>query len=167
MKILLSLSFLLLLAAPKSYGQKVDKDLLLKWGVLKSNVKVRANLILEMTSDFLKQGKDHEKIVFKTNLLAKEIKSDTIKQIDGKVVKAFYNKNDSLENQTLDILMTPKIEKNAATTKRLDILVPKLSAIEKLIKKAKKEYNTACKDKKREDLIYENTTAEMDVEVKF
>jgi hypothetical protein len=167
MRILLSLSFLLLLAAPKSFGQNVDKDLLLKWGVLKSNVKQRANLVLEMTSDFLKQGKDDKKIVFKTNVLAKVIKSDTIKEIDSKIVKAFYNKNDSLENQAFEILISPKIEKNAATSKRLDILVEKLDAIEKVIKKARKDYNTACRDKKREDLLYENTTQVKDVKVQF
>jgi hypothetical protein len=169
MKILLSVAFLLLIFTQKSFGQTVDKDIQAKWGGLKAALKARAGLVVVMTSDFLKQGKDNKKLVYNTNLIAKEIKgnSDSLEKLDSKMVKAFYAKNDSLENQTMQIIMSPKIEKDAATIKEIDVFVVKMDATDKAINKAKKDYNASCKATKREDLQYVNPNPDEDNKVQF
>jgi hypothetical protein len=162
MKILLSVTFLLLIFTQKSFGQIVDKGMQAKWGGLKTALKARASLVVDMTNDFLKQGKDNKKLVYNTNLIAKEIKenSDSLEKLDSKMVKTFYAKNDSLENQTMQVLMSPKIEKDVATIKKIDAFVLKMDAIDKAINKAKKDYNTSCKATKREDLLYVNPNSD-------
>lgn len=162
-KLLLSLSFLLILFTPKSFGQTADKDIQVKWGVLKTALKARAGLMVDMTNDLLKQGKDYKKLVFGTNLISKNIMADTSKKLDSKTIKDFFLKNDSLENQGFEILMSPKIEKDAATSKKIDVFVKKMDAADKMIKAAIRNFNAACITAKKEDLQYVNPNPDADL----
>ncbi len=155
-KKILTFAFILLVSSQQSFGQVIDKDVQAKWGILKTALKARAGLMVDMTNDLLKQGKDYKKLVFSTNLISKNIMADTSKKLDSKTVKDFFLKNDSLENQGFEILMSPKIEKDAATGKKMDVFVKKMDAADKVMKAARKNYNAACKAAKKEDLQYVN-----------
>lgn len=169
MKTLLSVAFLLLIFTEKSFGQTIDKGVQVKWGVLKTALKTRAGLVVDMTNVFLRQGKDYKKLVYNTNLIAKEIKGnpDSSEKLDSKIVKIFYAKNDSLENQTMEIIISPEIDKDATTIKKIDVFVVKMDAIDKAIKKAKKDYNASCKAIKREDLQYVDPNPDEYIKVQF
>lgn len=162
-KKLLSFALLVLSFTQNSFGQAVDKDIQTKWVVLKTALKARAGLVVEMTNDFLKQGKDDKKLVLNTNLIAKKLQADISKTLDGKTVKEFFLKNDSLENQAFEILLSPEIKKDAATSKKLDVFVKKMDVADKVIKAAKKNYNAACKTAKKEDLLYVNPNPNADM----
>ena len=158
-KIIISFIFLVLMTTTQSFAQTADKDIQAKWGVLKTALKARAVLVIDMTNDILKQRKEIKKLVVSTNLIAKAIKlnTDSSKKMDSKMVKAFYAKNDSLENQIFLILVSPEIQKDAAMVKKIDGFVLKMDIADKAIKPAKRNYNAACKAAKREDLLYEET----------
>jgi hypothetical protein len=172
MKFLLSLSFLLLLAVPKSYGQKAGLVIDTNWMQLTKQLKLRSLKVIDLTNDLLKiyLRTERKDVITKTNLLAKEIAVfiDSAKQLDSNTVRIVFDKNKKLTDDYLQILAYNEYEMTGSPMSNLlSSFIVELYAIEKEILTAKGNYNKACVANKRLDLIFDCLIPDNDVKVQF
>jgi hypothetical protein len=158
MKFLLSLSFLLLIAVPKSYGQNIDNIIQKKWGVLSTHLKFKAKKVVELSKALIEADTTKELLYIETKFIASELFEylDTLKTIDSKAIKIVSKKNDNLTNVLMRILMLVQDKRNAPTLPLFYIYMPQLKGAEERIELAKDNYNKACKVNKRKDWIFVN-----------
>jgi hypothetical protein len=172
MKFLLSLSFLLLLAVPKSYGQKAELDINTNWMQLTKQLKLRSLKVVDLTNDLLKLQLRNERkdVITTTNFLAKEITAylDSAKQLDSNTVRIVFDKNKKLTDDYLQILAYNEYEMaGSPILNLLSSFIVELYAIEKEILTTKENYNTACVANKKLDLIFDCPIPDKDVKVQF
>jgi hypothetical protein len=160
MKFILSLSFLLLLAVPKSFGQNVDNGIQKKWGVLNTHLKFKAKKVVELSKRLIEADTTKELLYIETKFIASELYGylDTLKTIDSKAIKIVSKKNDNLTNVLMKILMLVQDKRNASTLPLFFIYMPQLKGAEERIYLAKKEYNKTCRVLKRKDLLFIDPT---------
>jgi hypothetical protein len=169
MKPLLSLSFLLLFAVPKSYGQNVDNAIQKKWGLLNTHLKFKAKKVVELSKALIEADTTKELLYIETKFIASELYGylDTLKTIDSKAIKIVSKKNDNLTNVLMKILMLVQDRKNSNAVALFFIYMPQLKGAEERIELAKDNYNKTCKANKRKDWMFIDPTPEKDVKVKF
>jgi hypothetical protein len=172
MKFLLSLSLLLMLAVPKSYGQKAELDINTNWMQLTKQLKLRSLKVVDLTNDLLKLQLRNERkdVITTTNLLAKEITAylDSAKQLDSNTVRIVFDKNKKLTDDYLQIFAYNEYEMaGSPILNLLNSFIVEFYTIEKEILTAKGNYNTACVANKKLDLIFDCLKPDKDVKVQF
>jgi hypothetical protein len=169
MRILLSLSFLVLFTTQQSYGQNVNADMKAKWAELTKQLKVRANKVEVFTNDLLKIESVKKEAVSKANTKAKSFIAyvDATKKLDSGIVKTTFRNNKILTNAVMMIMTTLEDLKDEAVVNKFDKFFGEMDVIEKTINAAKRNYNAACKLNKMIDCEYTNPEPDEDVKVDF
>jgi hypothetical protein len=168
MKLLLSISFLLLLFVPKIYGQNAEKDIQVKWEELTKQLKLRSEKVVELTKDLL--IRDKKDLIIKTNLLAKEIivYLDSTKVLDTTIVRTVYDKNEKLTNDYLEILAYNEYAiSGGPIANKFNALMIEVYPIEKAILTARCKYNAACEEYKMQDLLFNCLVPDKNVKLQF